>query len=409
MARLRERGSLTPAVVREGRLVSLDAHEILATLMVDGAVNAGRVDAVLGQLLAWATGSGHRVRIFGEMVALLAAAGNPTATIGLEECWNALQQTYAFTLHCGYPLPQLAAESQVALFQDICAVHAHVIPAESYHGQTSEGDRQRTVAFLQQKAHRLEAEIAERRRAEEQLRQALQETEAALRLREEFLSIAAHELRNPLTALSLHAQLAQHRLAREGESEALRAGQTLAAIAGQAERLSAIVDRLLDVSCLISGQLGLRRQEVDLVTLVNNVIAQMTPASHDRQMRLTAPAALQADVDPVRVEQVLLNLLDNAIKFSPPETAIEIEVAEIGPGVAGLSIRDHGRGVPEEAREKIFERYYQVPDSGAVQGFGLGLWVSRQIVELHGGQIRAEFPAGGTNMVVSLPVVAPPS
>ncbi len=172
------------------------------------------------------------------------------------------------------------------------------------------------MATLQLKAQRLEAEIGERGKRRISCCQALQETEAALRLREEFLSTAAHELRNPLTALSLHAQLAQQRLTREGDIEPPRIGQALAAIVGQAERLSALVDRLLDASCLSAGQLELRSRQVDLVGLVEKVAAQMAGARRDHQITVATPAHVAALVDPVRIELGVGQSVDNAIKFS---------------------------------------------------------------------------------------------
>jgi signal transduction histidine kinase len=114
-------------------------------------------------------------------------------------------------------------------------------------------------------------------------------------------------------------------------------------------------------------------------------------------------------LDPLRIEQVLTNLLDNAIKYSPDGGQIHISLSREADNVR-LSVRDHGVGVPVEHRGHIFDRFYQAHAGGpltSMAGMGLGLYISRQIVELHGGSIDAEFPDdGGTRLVVSLPVIS---
>ena len=384
--------------------VALDAAETLSQLLVDGKIDSARCEEVIGSLLAWASGTGRRVRVFGEMVALLAAEGNDAAAIELEQRWNDLQRTYLFTLLCAYSLDQLGEETHTALVQDICTTHSRVLPAESYLSLSTEEERLRAIVALQQKAQRLQGEIAERQQAEERLRLALQEAEAALRVRDEFLAVAAHELRNPLAGLSLHAQLARRRFSQQGELQPTQVEHALTGIAEQAERLSTLVDRLLDVSRLEAGQLALEPQPTDLALLVRKVIGDMRLVHDRHEITLETPASLPAQIDPLRLEQVLVNLLDNAIKFSPEGSVITIALTGPRPRTVALSVRDRGRGIPPEAQERTFERFSQVHRDDAAQGLGLGLWVSRQVVELHGGQIAVESPAdGGTRVVVTLP------
>jgi PAS domain S-box-containing protein/excisionase family DNA binding protein len=152
------------------RYVTLDAAETLSRFMVDGAPDPERFAEVIGGIVARAAAGGRRVRIFGEMVALLAIAGNTAAAIHLEELWNDLQQRHAFSLLCAYPMDRLGGETFADLVGDVCAEHSRVVPAESYMSLTGPDDRLRAIAVLQQKAQSLQAEIAERKRAEQELR-----------------------------------------------------------------------------------------------------------------------------------------------------------------------------------------------------------------------------------------------
>jgi signal transduction histidine kinase len=119
---------------------------------------------------------------------------------------------------------------------------------------------------------------------------------------------------------------------------------------------------------------------------------------------LCAPEQVSATVDPVRIEQVVGNLLDNAIKFSPDGGRIEVEVSTPAAETVRLAVRDHGIGIPRSRRQELFSRYYQAHAESHRSGLGLGLYISRCIVELHGGKIGVEFPADvGSRFVIDLP------
>ncbi|MCD6031984.1 MAG: sensor histidine kinase, partial [Thermomicrobiales bacterium] len=256
--RLRARGLLDAAGGHDA-YVPLDAAQTLSRFMMDGEVDAARFMEVLGGIISRAGERGRQVRIFGEMVSLLVADGHPAAALRLEELWNDLQAqlTPTFSLFCAYPMGHFGGEAQQQLFSDVCAAHSQVVPAESYAALTTADDRLRTIADLQQKATWLADEIAQRHRAEERLRRALAaehearlEAEAALHMRDEFLSIAAHELRNPLACLMLHAQVALQRLSHNEHLDPARTEHSLRSISRQAARLSRLLDRFLDVSRL---------------------------------------------------------------------------------------------------------------------------------------------------------------
>lgn len=393
-----------------GRYLSLDASETLGRFMEDGVPNPERFVEVVGGIVAGSTEAGHPVSIFGEIVALLAIEGNPTGAIRLERLWNALQERHSFSLFCAYPMSPLGDSRLSDAMSAICEEHSAVFPTEGYVQLPSTDDRMREVTRLQQKARSLEAEVDRRRDAEDRLEAALSAeqsargtAEDALRVRDEFIAVAAHELRTPIASLLGFTQLLQRRCS-QGRLEPERISPMLQTIAGEADKLSRMISQLLDLSRLESGRLTLELVPVDLETLVEKTVSAASNWSGSHSMLLHSVAPMQVRVDPLRFEEVLINLLDNAIKYSPEGGSIEIDLSPCGVNAAEISVRDWGIGIPLERRSMIFERFYQAHEELHRPGMGLGLYVSRQIVELHGGDIRAEFPDdGGTRFVVLLP------
>jgi anti-sigma regulatory factor (Ser/Thr protein kinase) len=170
---------------------------------------------------------------------------------------------------------------------------------------------------------------------------------------------------------------------------------------------------LADTSRLEAGRLTIDRRVENLSEILARVVEQARARTSRHQLLLSAPPDVRPSVDSLRLEQVVANLLENAIKFSPAGGPIEVELSTPTAGVARLVVRDHGLGIPPEHRERIFDRFHQAHASEHRSGMGIGLYVSRDIVELHGGRITAEFPAdGGTRFVVTLPTglepVTPP-
>lgn len=380
-----------------GRYVALDADEVLPRIVIDGVPDPARFDEVVGSIIA-RVAAGHRVRVFGELVTLLTAEGKHTAAIRLEKIWNALQQRLSFSLFCAYPIEQLSGEALTPILDDVCAQHGYVIPAESYTALPTEMDRLRAVAALQQRAGSLEAALAAQWSAREA-------AEDALRLRDDFVSIAAHELRTPITSLSGQAQLLLRRLRRDGIVDPEQLTPALESIKGQADKLARLINRLLDSSRLETGKLALERQPMNLVELVAQVVAGAGAWSDQHIITLESPPILEVWADPLRLEQVVINLLDNAVKYSLRGGPVEVVLAQTGPDTAELAVRDYGLGIPAEKRAHLFERFYQAHADGHRGGMGLGLHISHQIVELHGGAIRAESPPnGGTRFVVELPI-----
>jgi PAS domain S-box-containing protein len=230
------------------------------------------------------------------------------------------------------------------------------------------------------------------------------EAQRAIRARDEFLSIAAHELRTPITTMYGFAQMLLRQLAPDRAMDEGIVRRALQAIEQQSERLSRLVTRLLDIARIEGGRLAIEPAKVDLVPLVNGVVATMQATTTNHQLIARLPAELQAYVDPLRIEQVLTNLIDNAIKFSSGPEPIDVELSVTSLGTARLAVTDRGKGIPPEGRDRIFDRFYQARSGDLASGMGLGLYICRQIVERHGGTINAEFPTGGgTRFVVMLP------
>jgi signal transduction histidine kinase len=371
-----------------------------------------RFTEVIGGVVAQAGASAKHVRIFGEMVALLADEGNHAATVALEGLWNDLRKQQRFTLFCAYPMDHLGGATLDELLSDVCASHSHVIPAESYSSLSTEDERLRAIAALQQKAQSLEAEIEERRRAEDALRRTEEELRDLLQTRDEFLSAAAHDLKNPLASVKAHAQLLRRRVDREGVPDPAHVLQGLASIEASVTKMAALVNELLDAARLQLGEpIDLNLSGVDLVDLASRLAADFQHATERHQIRVEAPIELRGEWDPERLERVLSNLLDNAIKYSPQGGEILLTLGreeEPDGGCAALTIRDQGLGIPAADLPRVFERFHRGANVvGQIRGTGIGLMGARQIVELHGGTIQVESQEGvGTTFTVRLPLPA---
>lgn len=230
------------------------------------------------------------------------------------------------------------------------------------------------------------------------------EVQRAVRVRDEFLAVASHELRTPMTALLLSLQTLL-RAARPGRPiDVLAVSRSATLAARQGDRLNHLVDGLLDVSRIETGRLPLALAEVDLGEVVRDVVERFEPAL----TRAGCPVSIRGDAsvmgrwDRSRLDQVVTNLLANAVKFGLGKP-IEI-VLEEHAGVARLVVRDHGIGIDEDEQPRIFERFARAVSSSNYGGLGLGLYISRCIVEAHGGRIGVVSQrASGSTFTIELP------
>ncbi len=241
-----------------------------------------------------------------------------------------------------------------------------------------------------------QAEIRERKNVEE----ALRESEAR---KDEFISMASHELKTPLTSLKGFTNLLQRRLTKQGDKQALH---FLARMEEQLDKLTKLVSELLDVTKMQTGKLEFREERFFLNELVRETLENLqgTTETHHLQLEEVTDAQVPGDKD--RLGQVLINLLTNAIKYSPEANTVIVRVSADEHN-AIVSVQDFGIGIAETHQEKIFERFYQVNDDTekTFRGLGIGLYISSQIVRGHHGRLWVESAKGaGATFYVSLPL-----
>ena len=223
-------------------------------------------------------------------------------------------------------------------------------------------------------------------------------------LRDDFLSVASHELRTPLTVLKLQTQHLHRRLVRQGLYDCVA---ILAQMEAQIQKLERLNGDLLNVSNKQTGRLEYVRECVDLNRVLHEIaeVMQQLHPTHTIVVRGAATTCLVADTD--RLGQVFINLLSNAIKYSPRADTVEVDIHSSAEAIT-ISVHDHGIGIPQEQREKIFECFYRAvdPSKQAFSGLGIGLYMVAEIIKHYGGTITMESTVGkGSTFHVMLPLI----
>ncbi len=221
--------------------------------------------------------------------------------------------------------------------------------------------------------------------------------------KDEFIGMASHELKTPLTTIKGLTQLVKRRLEKQGETGLLPMVTT---IESQINRVTKLVNDLLDISKIQAGQFDVAQESINLDELLHAIVelAQMTSPTHTITIQGSSHGTVRGDRD--RLEQVFLNLIHNAIKYSPQAQTVATCISTEH-GMILVKVRDEGVGIPKDQQRKIFDRFYRVSteDSKAVQGLGMGLYISAEIVKRHGGEITVESEEGkGSTFTVSLPL-----
>lgn len=625
---LKENGLDVDAARVDGSYIALDAAEMLGRFMVNGEPDPARFTQVIGQILEKMARRRRRVRVFGEMVALLWAEGNRTATIRLEDLWNDLHKAHTFSLFCAYPMQSFDGNTNGADFTQICQQHSQVVPSESYL-QLSEQERVHAFTLLQQKAHQLEAEIAEHKATQERLRMlaaivessddailskdldgiitswntageriygytaqemigqsvtrifppgqyeeflqimeklrrgeridhyqtrrlrkdgsmvtvsitispvkdengtiigasdiahditqqqwleaksrqlfasnligifiadatgtlleankafldlagytqeewqaeagqpdvpsfsvaqslrpfilqthkqasnpepqetALQqkngkilpvlvavtdieptetsigfvldisERKALEQRKDEFIGMASHELKTPITSLKGFLGLLQRLLATQKDEKVLH---YLARMDAQIDKLTQLINDLLDISRMQTGQLVYREERIEIDSLVQEIVENVQEATQTHHLRIEGQTHAEVFGDRNRLGQVITNLLNNATKYSPNADLVVVHLASEAKQVR-VSVQDFGLGIAKAHHQKIFERFYQVsePDEKTYPGLGIGLAISREIIKRHQGHIWVESRKGeGATFHLTLPSI----
>jgi signal transduction histidine kinase len=372
-------------------LTFADARETLTTFMRDGAPDFALFRTSIGGIL---DRLGPRACVYGEMVDLLWRDGQRHAAIRLEELWNELAATYDFTLLCAYPMTNFGGGADASLFDDVCATHASVLPAESFSA-AEEDERLREIARLQQRAAALEAAIEEKSRL---YRIAVE----ANRTKDEFLATLSHELRTPLTAILGWANM----LALGLDEATTRVA--IETIERSARAQAALVDSLLDLSRIVTGKLRLASELVDVAEAVAGAVQTLRLAADAKGVRLelgTTRAVVLGD--PTRLQQIVWNLLSNAVKFSEPGGVVEVNMERDDERVR-IAVRDSGRGISPEFLPHVFEAFRQADGASTRMhgGLGLGLAIVKHLAEHHGGQVeaRSDGEGCGATFTVTLPL-----
>lgn len=256
------------------------------------------------------------------------------------------------------------------------------------------GQPYRMIGVMEDITDRKLAEIALRENDERQAR--------LLRLRDEFIGIASHELNTPVTSMKVYAEIVRERMEELGDINDVA---LLSKLNVQIDRLRSLIVTLLDTTRIAEGKLQLRLEATDINELIRERIEEIGRTSNHKIELLLQPLPVVA-ADQERIGQVIINLLSNAVKYSPKETSITVSTASKA-GLIKVSVQDHGYGIPENDVPKVFDRFFRVTANkmDTYPGMGLGLYISAQIVERHGGRISVQSQEGiGSTFSFSLPI-----
>lgn len=282
------------------------------------------------------------------------------------------------------PLDAYAVKSKVQVFVDL------------YRQRT---ELRRQLAALEESRRRQQALVAE-------LQATQTELERALRMRDEFMSMVVHELRTPLSVLAMEVRVRQHQVAAgnttffspENLSKMFERDQR------QVRSLTRLIDDMLDVSQIQHGKLSIRRGTCDLAAMLRRVVAEVQGQRSDVPITLKADGAdVVGEWDEFRLEQVVVNLLTNALRYGAGKP-IRVELNPL-PGAATIRVSDQGVGIAPDDKARVFEQFVRVGDRTRIPGLGLGLYITKQLVEAHGGTISVESALGeGSTFTVALPM-----
>lgn len=249
-------------------------------------------------------------------------------------------------------------------------------------------------------------DVTEQVKARRKIEQYALELKSSIQSRDEFLSIASHELKTPITSLKLQLQMVKRRLGKSSEKipDGAKLEEGIVLSLKQIERLTELIENLLDVSKIQSGKMSFDFHEVNVRSLMNEVVERMSDSAEAAKtpMSLIVPENLMAKWDRSRMDQVMINLLTNALKYAAGKP-IKVVVSQEGNQIK-ISVSDSGPGIPADRLDKMFERFERVGASRNIAGLGLGLYIVKQIVFGHHGTIDVKSELGkGSEFIIVLP------
>ncbi len=321
----------------------------------------------------------------------------------------AVELATRFKLHSYAALPVMAHGRNLGIFEAANFVHPEAI--DQYADILGEMIESAAIALelarlrgeLARRAEEAEALLLELRRRAAEQETTIGELHQLQEQREDLLRMVSHDLRSPLTAILGQAQLVQRALEKTGQDGHLR--RSADAIYTSGRRMNAMIQDLVDVARVEAGQLKLRLAPVDLRSFIVDLEDRLAGVLDTTRIRTKIPEDLPGvSADPDRLERILTNLISNALKYSPPDTEVLVAAAKSDAEVA-ISVTDQGPGIAPKDRRHIFERFYRIARTRQAEGLGLGLYITRVLVEAHGGRIWVESEAGkGSTFSFTLPV-----
>ena len=269
-------------------------------------------------------------------------------------------------------------------------------------------ERHRLQQKLKQTQEKAQQELQEKvAMATSELVDANRELIRLNKMKSEFVAVISHELKTPLTSIKGYLRLLEsERLGKLSKQQK----ESLGIVAEESDRLATLINDVLDLSRLESGKTTLKLEKVTLQPIIKEVIPMLRPQAKEKQVKLEVQCRGKAcqtkiDVDPVKIRQVIINLLSNAVKFTPEKGKVTLEV-KAHKHVVEMIVRDTGIGISKEDQKHLFQPFYQVEDhlTRSTKGTGLGLTITRHIVDLHHGAIKVESePGTGTDVSVTIP------
>jgi len=391
---------------RSGQLTLLDARDTLAKFMVDGMPDRESFRSLLSGLISTVRQGcpDARLRAYGEMVDLLWRDGNPDAAIRLEELWNDASKEHAFSLFCAYTVGNFYKEREPSRFFDVCRIHTHVIPTESFSRARA---LEREIARRGDLEEELRGALRRRAEAEEQIREALrreqearEEAEAGIQFRELFVGMLGHDLRNPLntTLNTARILLLRNEVLPEARGRVER-------IIASGERMQRMIEQLLDLTRVRLGAgIVVDRKFQDADALVAKIVGETRAAHEDREIAYRRQGDCWARLDGDRFEQVVSNLIDNAVAYGDKDRPVSVLLSGSALAVQ-LSVQNFGSLIEPKSLGHLFDPFARGTQAkGRSDGLGLGLFIADGIVKAHGGVIAVSSSIEkGTTFEVTVP------